>query len=291
MQLAKPQDAAETLTKRQNNDCRSCLNKTSGSMASIRSSYRDAENLWAQLSQEDYPNGAVVFCSESLAEAFHPARPLPGSVYRDGKDFDTALVREALDQSPSLAIVTIDGAEASLGRATFGASPGSASVAVTPVAHLRAHIKSRTRRGGQSAPRFGRTRDAEEAEFLQADMKRKLLKELPPELQRRVLGVLDLNCDADRDSLRLAATKAQHLVDAPGQREASAAVAEFLEQVKLGGACYGPEQTLRALRLGAVHTLLVASSVEGSWSCALADALQVAEAQKVRCLTISADSQ
>ena len=30
------------------------------------------------------------------------------------KDFDTALVREALDQSPSLAIVTIDGAEASL---------------------------------------------------------------------------------------------------------------------------------------------------------------------------------
>lgn len=271
-----------------------------------------AQNLWAQLSQEDYPNGAVIFCSESLAEAFHPARPLPGSVYRDGKDFDTALVREALDQSPSFGIVTIDGAEASLGRATFGASPGVASVAVTAVAHLRAHIKSRTRRGGQSAPRFGRTRDAEEAEFLQevvervqaqlggvehlilggkADMKRKLLKELPPELQRRVLGVLDLNCDADRDSLRLAATKAQHLVDAPGQREASAAVAEFLEQVKLGGACYGPEQTLRALRLGAVHTLLVASSVEGSWSCALADALQVAEAQKVRCLTISADSQ
>ena len=34
-------------------------------------------------------------------------------------------------------------------------------------------------------------------------------------------------------------------------------------QVKLGGACYGPEQTLRALRLGAVQTLLVASSVEG----------------------------
>mmetsp|Transcript_1611 Transcript_1611/g.3798 ORF Transcript_1611/g.3798 Transcript_1611/m.3798 type:complete len:280 (+) Transcript_1611:589-1428(+) len=124
-----------------------------------------------------------------------------------------------------------------------------------------------------------------------ADMKRKLLKELPPELQRRVLGVLDLNCGADRDSLRLAATKAQNLVDAPGQREASAAVAEFLEQVKLGGACYGPEQTLRALRLGAVQTLLVASSVEGSWSCALADALQVAEAQGVRWFTISADSQ
>lgn len=239
-------------------------------------------------------------------------RPLPGSVYRDGKDFDTALVHEALDQSPSFGIVTIDGAEASLGTANFGPSPGRTSVAVTAVAHLRAHIKSRTRRGGQSAPRFGRTRDAEEMEFLQevvervqaqlggvehfilggkADMKRKLLKELPPELQRRVLGVLDLNCGADRDSLRLAATKAQNLVDAPGQREASAAVAEFLEQVKLGGACYGPEQTLRALRLGAVQTLLVASSVEGSWSCALADALQVAEAQGVRCFTISADSQ
>lgn len=269
-----------------------------------------AQSLWAQLSQEDYPNGAVVFCSESLAEAFHPARPLPGSVYRDGKDFETALVREALDRSPSFGIVTIDGAEASLGSATFGA-PGCA-VAVTAVAHLRAHIKSRTRRGGQSAARFGRTRDAEEMEFLQevvervqaqlggvehfilggkAEMKRKLLKELPPELQRRVLGVLDLNCGADRDSLRLAATKAQHLVDAPGQREASAAVAEFLEQVKLGGACYGPEQTLRALRLGAVHTLLVASSVEGSWSCALADALEVAEAQGARCFTISADSE
>eukprot|EP00439_Symbiodinium_sp_Y106_P042689 s592_g5.t1 len=187
MQLAKPQDARVASQSNSNIDPVPFFRPSCGSMASIGSSYRDAETLWAQLSPEDYPNGAVVFCSESLAEAFHPARPLPGSVYRDGKDFDTALVHEALDQSPSFGIVTIDGAEASLtqsimglrswdlaskataslGTANFGPSPGRTSVAVTAVAHLRAHIKSRTRRGGQSAPRFGRTRDAEEMEFLQ----------------------------------------------------------------------------------------------------------------------------
>ena len=41
----------------------------------------------------------------------------------------------------------MDGIEASLGTANFGPSPGRTSVAVTAVAHLRAHIKSRTRRG------------------------------------------------------------------------------------------------------------------------------------------------
>mmetsp|Transcript_19230 Transcript_19230/g.36063 ORF Transcript_19230/g.36063 Transcript_19230/m.36063 type:complete len:328 (+) Transcript_19230:459-1442(+) len=198
-------------------------------------------------------------------------------------------------------VVTVDGSEASLGKTQLGSSRSP----VVPLSHLRSNLKGRTRRGGQSAPRFGRTRDAEELEFLRevaeqvesqlagashlvlggkADMKRKLLKQLAPTMQQRVLAVVDLNCGADRDSLRQAALRAP---DPAGHSEESA-VKKFLQEVKLGGGVYGRVQTTKALELGAVGTLLLAA--DGP-PCEVQSFLKLAEEQGTPCLLVSAVSE
>eukprot|EP00973_Karenia_brevis_P062370 8673278-Karenia_brevis.AAC.1 len=42
----------------------------------VESALRRARALWGRLPQSEYPNGAVIFCSDSIAEVARPLRPL-----------------------------------------------------------------------------------------------------------------------------------------------------------------------------------------------------------------------
>jgi len=255
----------------------------------VEAALRRAVALWGRLAPSEYPNGALVFCSEGLAEAVHPPQPLQRRVYSCGRGFDTTVLREQLDaqRAPAYGLLVVDGSDAAIGTARgLGADGGPSGCPVVQLARLSSGTASRTRRGGQSALRYSRLRDEADLAFLRrvaeraaallgeahgvvlagkADAKRRLLPELPPGLRAKVLCLVDLPCGADAEGLRQAALRARAAASSDRSREAEGAVARFLELLVLPGDasgalhCYGARQTAAALRMGAVDTLLVAA--------------------------------
>lgn len=237
--------------------------------------------LWKALAPKDFPNGAVMFSSAGLLEVMHPSWPLRGRAFFCGERFDISAVQEALRirRECTYGVVVIDGDEATLGSICVGQK-------VSKLMHVSTNIASRTRRGGQSANRYSRNRDAEELAFLRnvvemtstafsdvqglivggrGDLKRKLLAEFPHPLRSLVARVVDLRCSAGVEGLQQAAAHLGETVEMKSQNEADASVNRFLELVAQTNmhadslVCYGETQTLAALRLGAVDELLVAS--------------------------------
>jgi len=255
----------------------------------VEGALRRAIALWGRLSQAQYPNGAVIFCSEALAEAVHPPRALQRRVYSCGRHFDTSMLREQLqvECAPAYGIIAIDGSEAYIGTAQgLGLSARASSCAVSVLARISSSAASRTRRGGQSALRYSRLRDEADLAFIRevaqkatsalrdvravvlagkGDARHRLQVELPQSLRSRVLCSLALPCDAGQEGLRLAAARAGDAAASDGLREKQEALARFMELIQMPTqasevlAVYGKAQTLAALSLGAVETLLVPS--------------------------------
>lgn len=193
------------------------------------------------------------------------------------------VVERLEEYNATFGIIAIDGNEATLGTAQFlGSNPS-----VTKVVHLSSNTASRTRRGGQSALRYSRLRDESELAFLRkvaehigavsprvsglvlagkAEMKRKLLVDLPEALRSRVLCCVNLSVNADTAGLREAARLAGPAIASTERREVEEIVGHFLESLVIEGGsmcCYGARQTLQALKMGAVDHLLLATRSEG----------------------------
>jgi len=226
-----------------------------------------------------------VYCSEEFAEICHPPVPLRHRVYNCGRRFETSVVEDGLqaEQSSCVGLIAIDGNEASLG--TVHGLAGAAVPTVTSLHHMESVIHSRHRKGGQSQSRFSNLRDEAEMAFLRqvaeradmvfpdvehivvagkANLKRKLLPELPQRLGARVLCVVDLPCSAGPACLRQVAHRAREVAQVAENRIAEAAVERFMELAVGAGdeayCCYGLRQTEMALELGAVEMLFVSFS-------------------------------
>jgi len=249
-----------------------------------------AVTTWSRLALGDFINGVVIFCSSEFTEVMQPPRPLNRQSYACGPHFDTSTIDDALAIRRRLTygVIVVDGDEATVGVAQARDLVAQTGVAVTQLAHLSSNIASRTRRGGQSAARYGRNRDGEELAFLRkvaeqahkllgdlrglivggrADMKRKLLSELPLSLRGRVVRLVDLACGAGSEGLHAAAAHHTEVLERDLQQETADSVSRFLELASRTEAhaaslvCYGESQTAAAVRLGAVHQLLVAKEV------------------------------
>lgn len=246
--------------------------------------------LWKSLTSSAFPNGIVMFSSRDILEVFHPPRPLMDRIYVSGTQFDTSPVIEALSarQTSTYGLIAIDGEDATLGLIFAAESNSSSHVKPIKLAHVSANIASRTRRGGQSALRYSRLRDSAELAFLRkvadmavghfsditglvvggkADLKRKLLLEMPSTLQSKIKSVVDIACGAGLEGLRQVSLQIGGIHEKKILHHQEQAVHRFLEVVGQTDAhaaplvCYGEEQTLTAMRLGAVKHLIIASSV------------------------------
>jgi len=96
-----------------------------------------------------------------------------------------------------------------------------------------------------------------------ADMKRKLLSELPEALRGQVICMVDLPGSADMEGLRHAAVRATSAAAEKEDSKAEAALQRFMELTVSTDSeevrcCYGEAQTEAALLLGAVEELLLA---------------------------------
>jgi len=253
------------------------------------------------LAGEDFPNGAVIFCSNELLEVMHPPQSVHGQTVLCGECFDTSVVQEALRVHRELTdgVVLIDGKEAALGTMLRSES------AVSKLAHLSSNIASRTRRGGQSAARYSRNRDAEELAFLRkvveaareafgevrglvvggrGDMKRKLIAEFAHPLRGIRTSIVDLHCFAEVQNLQKMTPYVSQAFEADLHQRAELEVGHFLELVAQTEShatplvCYGEAETLAALRMDVVDQLLVPSDSGGLFSSSNYMWVQLAEA-------------
>lgn len=266
---------------------------------SVERALARASALWKRLSSKDFPNGFVIFCSEEVAEVVHPPGPLRRRLYSCGRHFNTSVLRQAVEAEHGAVYgaIVIDGVEATFGKVQgLCTSSGSAPV-VTKVGHITSTTAARTRRGGQSALRYSRLRDESELAFLRkvaetatslfkdvsalivagkADMKRKLLPELSETLRGQVVCCIDLSGSADMDGLRHAARAAAGAAASREYSKSESVVQHFLEltlmpDVEEVRCCYGKSQTKAALKLGAVHELLIATDFDCSSGHAVED--------------------
>jgi len=157
----------------------------------------------------------------------------------------------------------------------------------TKLVHVSANIASRTRRGGQSALRYSRLRDGAELAFIRkvaekatehlsdvsglvvggkADMKRKLVLEMSLTLRNKIACVIDLACGAGLEGLRQISLRVGGIHEKSSLCHQEQTVHRFLElvgQTDMSIAplvCYGEEQTVTAMKLGAVKHLLFSSA-------------------------------
>eukprot|EP00438_Fugacium_kawagutii_P032878 Skav216137 [mRNA] locus=scaffold1946:369274:375111:+ [translate_table: standard] len=221
------------------------------------------------------------FCSKKRdqlrTEAF--LLPFPEKMAVPGSD-------PSADIASDFGVVVIDGSEASLAKVppNEGQFPGAP---LHKVARLQSHIASRTRRGGQSAPRYARARQLEELEFLRkvaarvaqefssvqgivvggcANMKHKLVAELPPSLRRRISCIVNLNCGG-WTGLQKAASQVSLVRKEQLERLEGDIVDEFMRcaqatDTSYESICYGEAETKLALDMGAVKMLLICDDYE-----------------------------
>jgi peptide subunit release factor 1 (eRF1) len=242
-----------------------------------------AEVQWKRMSVKDYPNGALVFCSEDFAELVQSPVPLTYRIYSCHNHFDTTFLENAMKQfsAPAYGILVVDGS-----GATFGTAQGLTAVP-SVIGHTKAVISSNSRKGGQSAKRFDHLHEESALAFLRqvaekiakpfehvnklivagkADMKRCLVRELPQAMRAKVVCVLDISCDANADGLRQAILCARNMdaVKADEFSEVEQAVKEFLDltNISLEMCCFGASMTAAAMEMGAVNKLLVSKAYD-----------------------------
>lgn len=259
---------------------------------SVEKALAKAAALWRRLAAKDYPNGFLLFCSEEVAEVVHPPMPLQRRVYSCGRCFDTSVLQRAIEAEVGAVYgaIAIDGSEATFGKVQGLCAPSGSAPVVTKAGHITSTTAARTRRGGQSALRYSRLRDECELAFLRkaaetaahlfgdarglvlagkADMKRKLLSELPEALRGQVICTVDLPGSADMEGLRHAAVCAAGAAAEREDGKAEAVLHRFMELTVIPASeelrcCYGEAQTEAALKLGAVEELLVARDLGAS---------------------------
>lgn len=253
----------------------------------VQSALTHALNLWKSISPKQYPNGAVVFCSEDFAEILHPPTALKRRIYDCGRQFDTSVLEDAIDTQlgPTYGVIVVDGSDAAFGKVQGLCASLASGPVISELGCIGSHIAGRTRRGGQSALRYARLREESELAFLRkvseraamlltevqgvilggkADMKQKLFQELPEAIRKQVImPMVDLSCNAGPEALRHAALRAAESVASSEHSEVDRVLTNFFELTLIESmCCYGEAQTLKALEMGAVEHLLLAADAE-----------------------------
>merc|ERR1719329_1658105 len=171
-------------------------------------------------------------------------------------------------------LIVIDGSQAMLGALEQHGL-------LQRVGRVASTAASRTRRGGSSAGRFARKRDGQELAFTRrvvdkarvlfadagalilggkADMKRKLLREMPMALRSVVKTVVPYAGESDDAGLRALARHWQDVQHQMQVYDVATCLRKFLllaERSADASYCYGDAQTKLALRMGAVDCLLL----------------------------------
>jgi len=232
-------------------------------------------------------NGLVIYCGTIItAEGkekkvnidFEPFKPINTSLYLCDNKFHTEPLNELLESDEKFGFIVIDG-----NGALFGVLAGNTRTVLHRVA---VDLPKKHGRGGQSALRFARLRMEKRHNYVRkvaelavqmfitndkpnvsglivagsADFKSELNASdmFDPRLRNIVLKIVDVSYGGDNGFNQAIELSAEVLQNVKFVQEKKL-ISSFFEEISqdTGKYCFGVDDTLRALEIGAVHTLIV----------------------------------
>ncbi|KAH8158350.1 hypothetical protein CIB48_g9902 [Xylaria polymorpha] len=238
------------------------------------------------------PNGLVVYCGEILTSEgkerkvnidFEPFKPINTSLYLCDNKFHTEALAELLESDQKFGFIVMDG-----NGALFGTLSGN----TRDVVHkFSVDLPKKHGRGGQSALRFARLREEKRHNYVRkvaelavqnfitsdkpnvaglilagsADFKNDLNGSdmFDNRLQSKVIKVVDVSYGGENGFNQAIELSSETLGNVKFIQEKKL-IGKYFEEISqdTGKVCYGIEDTLKALELGAVEILIVFENLE-----------------------------
>ena len=238
------------------------------------------------------PNGLVVYCGEIITQEgkerkinidFEPFKPINTSLYLCDNKFHTEALSELLESDQKFGFIIMDG-----NGALFGTLSGN----TRDVVHkFSVDLPKKHGRGGQSALRFARLREEKRHNYVRkvaelavqnfittdkvnvagivlagsADFKNDLNASdmFDQRLQAKVIKVVDVSYGGENGFNQAIELSSETLGNVKFIQEKKL-IGKYFEEISQdsGKICYGVEDTLKALELGACETLIVYEDLE-----------------------------
>ncbi|OMJ89313.1 hypothetical protein SteCoe_8516 [Stentor coeruleus] len=238
-------------------------------------------------------NGLIVYCGEVINEEgvcekkytfdLQPFRPINTSLYLCDNKFETSVLKELLETDDKFGFIIVDG-----NGALFGTLQGN----TREILHkFSVDLPKKHRRGGQSSVRFARLRMESRHNYLRkvaeaatqmfitndranvtglilagsAEFKKDLYVSdmFDQRLQPKVVNIVDIAYGGENGFNQAIELSAETLLNVRFIREKKI-VGKFFEEVSLDSRkyCYGVNDTIRALTMGAIETILLFEGLE-----------------------------
>ncbi|PGH29484.1 eukaryotic peptide chain release factor subunit 1 [[Emmonsia] crescens] len=238
------------------------------------------------------PNGLVIYCGEIITSEgkerkinidFEPFKPINTSLYLCDNKFHTEALSELLESDQKFGFIIMDG-----NGALFGTLSGN----TRDVVHkFSVDLPKKHGRGGQSALRFARLREEKRHNYVRkvaelavqnfitndkvnvagiilagsADFKNDLNQSdlFDNRLQSKVIKVVDVSYGGENGFNQAIELAAETLGNVKFIQEKKL-IGKYFEEISQdsGRVCYGVEDTLKALELGAAETLIVYENLD-----------------------------
>lgn len=252
------------------------------------------------------PNGLVVYCGEIITSEgkerkinidFEPFKPINTSLYLCDNKFHTEALSELLESDQKFGFIIMDG-----NGALFGTLSGN----TRDVVHkFSVDLPKKHGRGGQSALRFARLREEKRHNYVRkvaelavqnyitndkvnvagiilagsADFKNDLNQSdmFDNRLQSKVIKVVDVSYGGENGFNQAIELASETLSNVKFIQEKKL-IGKYFEEISQdsGRVCYGIEDTLKALELGAAETLIVYENLDITrWVLKSSDASEI----------------
>ncbi|CAH01552.1 translation termination factor eRF1 [Kluyveromyces lactis] len=238
------------------------------------------------------PNGLVLYCGDMITEEgkekkvtfdIEPYKPINTSLYLCDNKFHTEVLSELLEADDKFGFIVMDGQ-----GALFGLLTGNTR---TVLHKFTVDLPKKHGRGGQSAVRFARLREEKRHNYVRkvaevavqnfitndkvnvkglilagsADFKTDLAKSelFDQRLQAKIVKIVDISYGGENGFNQAIELSAEALANVKFIQEKKL-ITEYFDQISqdTGKYCYGIEDTLKALDLGAVEILIVFENLE-----------------------------
>merc|ERR1711939_271528 len=238
------------------------------------------------------PNGLVVYCGEIITSEgkerkinidFEPFKPINTSLYLCDNKFHTEALSELLEADQKYGFIIMDG-----NGALFGTLAGNTREVLQK---FSVDLPKKHGRGGQSALRFARLREEKRHNYVRkvaelavqnyitadkinvagiilagsADFKNDLNQSdlFDNRLQTKVIKVVDVSYGGENGFNQAIELSAETLSNVKFIQEKKL-IGKYFEEISQdsGRVCYGVEDTLKALELGAVEILIVYENLD-----------------------------
>lgn len=238
------------------------------------------------------PNGLVLYCGDMITEEgkekkvtfdIEPYKPINTSLYLCDNKFHTEVLSELLEADDKFGFIVMDGQ-----GALFGLLTGNTR---TVLHKFTVDLPKKHGRGGQSAVRFARLREEKRHNYVRkvaevavqnfitndkvnvkglilagsADFKTDLAKSelFDQRLQAKIVKIVDISYGGENGFNQAIELSAEALANVKFIQEKKL-ITEYFDQISqdTGKYCYGIEDTLKALDLGAVEILVVFENLE-----------------------------